>query len=138
MGSLKSGMEKRKYPRRDFVLPMEYRRMHDPCSRTGLVINLSNGGFLFSCRRDLSVGEILAVIVMFVDDFELAKLDASAKVIWKELDCETDWNEYKYGAEFLFISKSDQEKLTRLLSGKNYENLDRSSILDGCFNTSTT
>jgi len=115
MGSLKSGTERRGHPRLAIALPMEYRRMCDPFLRTGLVINLSNGGFLFSCRRDLSVGTVLAVTVMFVDGFGLTSLDANAKIIWKELDFETDWNEYRYGAEFLFISGSDQEKLSQLL-----------------------
>ena len=93
--------------------------MYDPCLRTGLVIDLSNRGFLFSCRRDLSLGTILAVTLIFVDRFELTSLDANAKIIWKELDCETDWNEYRYGAEFLFISRSSQEKLAQLLRTEN-------------------
>jgi hypothetical protein len=128
MGSLKPGLERRRHSRLAIALPMEYRRIYDPCLRTGLVINLSNEGFLFCCRRDLSVGSILAVTVMFVDGFELTSLDANAKIIWKELACESDWNEYRYGAEFLFISKSNQEKLAQLLRTEDLRGPEKGSV----------
>jgi hypothetical protein len=54
--------------------------------------------------------------VIFPDDFELSSFEVRAKIIWKGLHFDRDWREYKYGAEFLYVSGQDQEKLNRVLS----------------------
>ena len=38
-----------------------------------------------------------------------------AKIVWKDLYIKGDYLEYKYGAEFTYISEEDSERLDRLL-----------------------
>ena len=116
MEGLRLEKETRKHPRLSINLPFEYQAMHDSRLRTGLLGNLSNIGLLFYCRGEMSVGTALVVRVMFADGYELASFEAYAKIIWKDLHFERDWREYKYGAEFTYISEDAKQKLNRLLS----------------------
>ena len=116
MDTTKYGSELRKHQRLPISLPLEYRRMHDSCPRTGLTLNLSKAGLLFYCRGEMGVGTPLTVTIMFADEYELASLEVCAKIAWKDLYFEKDWIEYKYGAEFIYLTEDDQEKLDALLS----------------------
>jgi hypothetical protein len=107
---------RRKHRRFTVSLPLEYQALCDSRMRTGLLANLSSEGVLFLCRDNMSVGTILSMTVMFPDDFALNSFEVRAKIIWKALHFDSDWREYKYGAEFLYISRDDKEKLNRILS----------------------
>jgi len=52
---------------------------------------------------------------MFTDGYTLAEFEAIAKIVWKDLSINGVYLEYKYGAEFTYISQENQEKLNRLL-----------------------
>jgi hypothetical protein len=108
--------ERRKQPRLSVSLPLEYRKIHGPRLRTGIIINLSDQGLLFHCRGDMNVGTRLTISVMFADECKLTSFDVCVKIIWKDLHFERDWNEYEYGAEFIQISEDAKEKLNRLLT----------------------
>ncbi len=110
-----SSLERRKHPRLSVNLPLEYKPVYDFHLRTGLLANLSNKGVLFYCRADMSVGTIIIMTVMYPDDFALSSFEVRAKIIWKDLLFDRDWREYKYGAEFLYVSEQDQVKLNRVL-----------------------
>jgi hypothetical protein len=97
-------------------LPLEYRKVHDPRFRTGLLITLNGKVSLFYCRAEMSVGTPLRVRVMFADGNELSSFEALAKIVWKHLHFEQDLPEYEYGAEFTHISEEDKQKLNRLLT----------------------
>ena len=121
MNTIKCGSELRKQQRLPISLPLEYRRMHDSCLRTGLTLNLSKTGLLFYCRGEMGVGTLLTITIMFADEYELANLEVCAKIAWKDLYFEKDWSEYKYGAEFTYLAEDDQEKLDALLSACELE-----------------
>ena len=116
MDTIKYGSELRKHQRLPISLPLEYRRMQDSCPRTGLTLNLSKAGLLFYCRGEMGVGTLLTITIMFADEYELTSLEVCAKIAWKDLYFEKDWSEYKYGAEFIYLTEDDQEKLDGLLS----------------------
>jgi hypothetical protein len=116
MADPKSSMERRKEPRFPVSLPLEYQSVCDSRPRVGLLTNLSHKGLLFHCRGDMSVGTLLNVTVMFPDDFLLSSFEIRGKIIWKGLYFDRDWREYEYGAEFLYVSQQDQEKLKGILS----------------------
>jgi len=116
MDNLKYGSEMRKHQRIPINLPLEYRGMHDSCLRTGLTLNLSKAGLLFYSRGEMGVGTPLTITIMFADEYELASFEVCARIAWKDLYFETDWVEYKYGAEFTYLTENDQEKLGALLS----------------------
>jgi len=121
MEILESGNRNRRKHRRFTVsLPLEYQALCDFRIRTGLLANLSNEGVSFLCRDDISVGTILSMTVIFPDDFALDSFEVRAKIIWKALHFDGDWREYKYGAEFLFVSSQDKEKLNRILNSCSF------------------
>ena len=82
----------------------------------GLLLNQNDQGLLFHCRGDINVGATLTIRVMFADEYELTSFEVCAKTIWKDLNFERDWREYKYGAEFIHISEDAKQKLNRLLT----------------------
>jgi len=104
-----------KYPRVSIDLPLEYREMFNSRLRTGVIGNLSDMGLFFCCRHDMSVATTLRIKVMFTDGYVLAGFEAIAEIAWKDLSINGDYFEYRYGAEFTYISEENREKLDRLL-----------------------
>ena len=121
MVSPKSGRERRKHHRLSIILALEYQSIFDSCFRTGLLANLSDTGLLFHCRGDMSVGTTLTMTVMFADGFALTSFEVRARIIWKDLHFDRDWREYKYGAEFTYISEDAKQKLNRLITAYSSE-----------------
>ncbi len=137
MVSPKSGRERRKHPRLSVILAFEYRSLFDSCFRTGLLANLSNTGVLFHCRGDMSVGTTLTMTVMFADGFELTSFEVCARIIWKDLHFDRDWREYKYGAEFTYISEDAKQKLNGLLTAYSSEEKLKNTRVDSIRNDHT-
>ena len=104
-----------KYPRVSIDLPLEYREMFASRFRTGVIGNLSDMGVLFHCHHEMRVGTTMRIRVMFTDGYTLAEFEAIAEIVWKDLSIRGGYFEYKYGAEFTYISEENREKLNRLL-----------------------
>ena len=116
--------ERRSYPRFIIDLPLEYRDTDGSCLRGGIVVNVSEGGFLIEAVRDVPVGTELNITVLFPKGFELADFNVVAKIVrkepyWKEdLKGDSYWKGYQYGLEFIQISEEDRWKLNILLGGQ--------------------
>jgi len=106
--------ERRKYPRHDIKLVLEYWETHDSCHE-GLVCNLSQSGLLIHFTRDIPIGEKLNVRIYFSDGSKLGNFQGVARVVWKQPNGGSDSGGYKCGLEFVFLTPEDQRKLTGLL-----------------------
>lgn len=117
--------ERRSHPRFIIDLPLEYRDMDGSCLRGGIVVNVSEGGFLIETVRDISVGTELNIAVLFPEGFQLADFKVVAKIVRKEPYWKEDWKGnqywegYRYGLEFIQISEEDRWKLNFLLGGRS-------------------
>ena len=76
--------EKRSHPRVIIELPIEYRDMGDPCLRGAIIVNASDGGFLIGSPRDVSVGTVLSITVLYPTGFDSANFEVVAKIVRKE------------------------------------------------------
>ncbi len=107
--------EKRKYPRFELDLPLEYRETDSPHARGALVVNASESGCLVHSIKDMPVGTKLKVTVLFPKGFELANLEVIAEIVWKDIDW-GDLDGYQFGLKFVGILQEDHRKLKQILS----------------------
>jgi c-di-GMP-binding flagellar brake protein YcgR len=108
--------DRRKYPRVRMDLPLEYRVKYDADAQGAILIDASEGGFLIYSIEDIPIGTKLEITVLFSAEYELAKFEAFAEIIWKKVDLGEEG--YQYGLQFIQILGEDYEKLRKLLSGR--------------------
>jgi hypothetical protein len=113
INSFKQFEDRREYPRVLLDLPFEYRTEYSPRARGGIVIDASEVGFLIRSTENMLVGTQLKIVVLYPDEYSLAKLDVFARIVWKEFD-ERE-SRYLYGLEFSGILAEDDYKLRGLL-----------------------
>ncbi len=118
MNHISHQKEKRRNPRFLMDLPLEYREVHDPRQRGGIVVNASEGGFLIESVKDMPISSRLEIAVLFPKWFELAELKLAAEIIWKEPLWKEGWKGYQYGLKVVQIIKDDLWKLQLLLRGE--------------------
>ena len=110
--------EKRKHPRFELDLPLEYRETDSPHAHGALVVNASESGFLVHSIKDMPVGTKLKVTVLFPRGFELANLEVITEIVWKDLHW-GDHDGYQFGLKFLGILQEDHRKLKQLLNERD-------------------
>ncbi|HMK52206.1 MAG TPA: PilZ domain-containing protein [Thermodesulfobacteriota bacterium] len=110
--------EKRKHPRVELDLPLEYRETDSPHAHGALVVNASESGFLVHSIKDMPVGTKLKVTVLFPKGFELANLEVITEIVWKDLHW-GDHDGYQFGLKFLGILQEDHRKLKQLLNERD-------------------
>ena len=111
--------EKRKHPRFDVDLPVEYSRT-DLAVYHGRVINVSEGGLLVYLPEKMEVGQHLRMKIFFSSDFGLHTIEMVTEVVWLDIHLEKDWGDYRTGVRFVDISLEDLNNLKiffRSLSG---------------------
>jgi hypothetical protein len=117
MESSKDLLEKRKHPRLDLDLPLEYRMTNAPQAYGALVVNASESGLLVHSIKNIPIGTKLNIAVLFPNRFELANFEVLAEIIWKDIHWEENWEGYQLGLKFIKILEEDYRKLRGLLSG---------------------
>ena len=110
MHSFKTFEERRKHPRFQIVLPLDFEEIHG-----AVLYNLSEGGLLIHSVQNMPVGNELKVRVHFAEEYELDQFKATARIAWKGYHYDADWEGYKYALEFVQISPEDRRKLVNLL-----------------------
>lgn len=106
--------EKRKHPRFNVFLPIEYVRS-DLGINHGEALNASQGGLLIYLPERIEVGRPLSLKLFFASGFEINTIETLAEVIWVDAHLSDDWGDYRAGAKFVEISPGDMEKLRILL-----------------------
>ena len=108
--------EKRKYPRVNMDLPLEYRVSDASHAHGGMVVNASESGLLFHSVRDMPVGTELSIAVLFPQGFELANFEVLAEIVRKDIHWSENREGYQFGMKFIRIVKEEHQKLKRLLA----------------------
>jgi len=106
------GFEKRRYPRCDIHLPIEYRQIESSITCTG---NISEGGLLIYFPEERDVGQYLGLKLFFSLDSELNTIEVLVEVVWKDDYLSGDQEYYPYGVKFVDISPEDDIKLKKFL-----------------------
>lgn len=114
--------EKRKHPRFDVNLPIEYIRSNLVANR-GEAINASEGGLLLYLPEKMEIGQHLSLKLFFSSGSELKTIETLVKVVWMDmyLYLEENRRDYRAGVKFIDISPGDLEKLRNFLQSLSGE-----------------
>jgi len=82
--------EKRRHPRFNVDLPIEYARSDLGVSH-GEAINTSEGGLLVYFPERIEVGQYLSLKLFFSSGFEFNTIETLVKVVWVDVHPGEDW-----------------------------------------------
>lgn len=106
--------EKRKHPRFDVDLPIEYVRTGLVANR-GEALNASEGGLLVYFPEEMEVGQHLSLKLFFSSGSELTTIETLVQVVWTDIHLGQDRQDYRAGLKFADISPGDLEILRNFL-----------------------
>ena len=107
--------EKRKYPRFNIDLPVEYHQVDSTTHHNGRAINASEGGLLLYLPEKMEIGQYLRTKLFFTSGSELITTEMLVEVVWVDIHLEKDWGDYRTGVMFIDISPEDMTKLRNFL-----------------------
>ena len=107
-------IEKRKHPRFNIDLPIEYART-DLFIKHGRAINASEGGLLLCLPEQMEIGQHLRLKVFFSSGSELNKIETLVEVAWMDIYLGKEWGDYRVGVRFVDISPEDFSNLKNFL-----------------------
>jgi c-di-GMP-binding flagellar brake protein YcgR len=108
-------IEKRKHPRYNVELPLDYSRADGKEIYGGIVANASEGGILVYLPERIEVGAFLKIEIIYVNGLELNTVQAIAKVVWQDLATKENQGEHRYGLQFQQIDEQNFNRLSGLL-----------------------
>ena len=107
--------ERRKYPRFNVDLPIEYYRIDSPISHAGKALNISEGGLLLSFPEQMDIGQYIRLKLFLSLGSELNAIEVLAEVVWMDIHQGKDRGDYRCGVKFIDISPEDMTKLKTFL-----------------------
>ena len=107
--------EKRKHPRFNVDLPVEYARS-DRVVNHGEAVNVSEEGLLLYLPEKIEVGQHLNLKLFFSSGVETNTVETLARVVWTDIHLGKCWGDYRTGVKFINISLLDLEKLKIFLN----------------------
>ena len=107
-------IEKRKRPRFNLELPLDYFRIDGDENYGGIVANASEMGVLAYLPERMEIGTTLSTEIFYVNDLKLDSIKAIGKVVWADTPARKTWGEYRYGLQFQSIDKQNLDKLKNL------------------------
>jgi hypothetical protein len=108
--------EKRRHRRILINVPVDFQNVDKANVSPGLVINLSQTGFLIQTFEDMPIGKRINIRVLFPRGFEVANFSAIVEIVWKDICLWEDWEGYQYGLKFIKVLNNDHLKPKQSLS----------------------
>ncbi len=106
--------EKRKHPRCNVDLLVEYRR-RDLVVKYDRVVNASESGLLTYLSEQVEVGQHLRMRLLFPFSFGLNIIEMVTQVVWMESHPEKYGGDYRTGVRFVEVSPNDLRHLKNYL-----------------------
>ena len=107
--------ERRKYPRFNIDLPIEYYRTDSPINNAGRAHNISEGGLLVYFPERIEIGQHLKLKLFFTVGSNLQSVVMLGEVVWVDIHLGEAWGDYKSGVKFIDASQEDMAKLKDFL-----------------------
>jgi hypothetical protein len=107
--------ERRKSPRVNVDLPIEYSQVNSSISQNGRLMNLSEGGMLIHSPEHIEIGQHLKSNFSFTSGSETNSIEMLVEVAWIDFDVGEVWGDYQCGVKFIDISPEDMTKLKNFL-----------------------
>jgi c-di-GMP-binding flagellar brake protein YcgR len=108
-------IERRKHPRFNLELPLDYFRIEEKENYGGIVANASEFGILVYLPEKMEIGTTLRIEIFYARGVTLDTIKAVTKVVWADLPARKTWGERRYGLQFVSIDKQNLNKLKNLL-----------------------
>ena len=106
--------EKRRHPRFNVDLPIEYARS-SLSVKHGRAVNISEGGLLLYLPERVEIGQYLALKLFFASGTTLETIETTVQVLWTDFHIAEDWGDNRTGVCFADISSEDLDKLMNFL-----------------------
>ena len=107
--------ERRKYPRFNVDLPIEYHRIDSSIDFAGKAHNISEGGLLLHFPEQMDLGQYIRLKLFLSSGFELDSIEVLAEVVWTDIHLDKGWGDYRCGVNFIDVSPEDMTKLRNFL-----------------------
>ena len=108
-------IDKRRNPRFNVELPLDYSRITDKENYHGTLANANEGGILVYLPERLDIGDLFKIKIFFAKESELNTIEAIAKVVWVDSAAGKSAGEYRYGMQMQSYYKGDIHKFRSLL-----------------------
>jgi hypothetical protein len=109
-------VERRRHPRINVELPLNYSIVEAKESHGGMVADASEGGLLVYLRERIPIGTYLKIEILFVKGLELTSIKGITKVVWLDLAARESFGEFRYGLQFQSFHEGDLDRLKTLLN----------------------
>ena len=106
--------EKRKHPRFNLDLPVEYSRADLPAVY-GRGVNAIEGGLLLHLPERMRMGNHLRLKLFFAAGSGLSTIETLVEVVWVDIHLDKDWGDYRTGVRFVEISAEGLSNLKSFL-----------------------
>jgi c-di-GMP-binding flagellar brake protein YcgR len=107
--------ERRKHPRFNIDLPIEYHLVDSSVGQLGRAMNVSEGGLLVYLPDQLEIGQYLQLKLFFPSGSQLTVIEMLTEVVWGDIPLGKDGGDYRSGLRFIEISSEDLQKLKTFL-----------------------
>jgi c-di-GMP-binding flagellar brake protein YcgR len=111
--------EKRKHPRFNLDLPIEYSRT-DLFVKHGRAVNASEGGLLLYFPEQMEIGQHLEIKLFFTSGSKMNTIEALVQVVWIDIHLGEGWGDYRTGVKFVDITPEDLNELTNFLRSLSF------------------
>jgi c-di-GMP-binding flagellar brake protein YcgR len=108
-GSVNS--EKRRHPRVDLDLTIEYYRTNSRFGHSGRLMNASEGGLLIYFPEQMEIGERLKLKLFRIVGSPVTPIGPLGEVVWVDPHLDETWLDYQSGVRFIDISPEDLKRL---------------------------
>jgi len=107
--------ERRKYPRFNVDLPIEYSRIESSIGHTGKALNVSEGGLLIYFPEEMDIGQYIRLKLFLSLGSEVNTIEVLAEVAWMDIHLNKGEGDYRCGVNFIDVSPEDMTKLKSFL-----------------------
>jgi len=107
--------EKRKHPRFNVDLPVEYTRVESTLRQTGRALNASEGGLLIYFPERMEIGQQLRVKLYFSTGSDLESVECLVEIVWVDIHLGESWGDHRSGVKFVDVSSEDLNKIRKFL-----------------------
>ncbi len=108
--------QRRKHPRLNVDLPVEYCPVDSATRHNGRAINASESGLLIYFSEPVKLGQHLKMKLFFSSGSTIDIIKMVVEVVWKDIHLDTGWGDYRCGVKFVDISLDDANKLKNFLT----------------------
>jgi c-di-GMP-binding flagellar brake protein YcgR len=103
--------EKRRHPRVNLDLTIEYYRANSRFSHSGRLMNASEGGLSIYFPEQMEIGERLKLKLFSILGVSSNTVGPVGEVVWVDPHLDEIWLDYQSGVKFIEISSQDLKRL---------------------------